>query len=136
MGNHNRVKVIQSGLPADAYCSRCPTRDVLDRLASKWAMLIIDALGDRPIRFRALHRRIEGISQKMLTQTLRDLVADGLVRRVVNPTVPPQVEYGLTSLGMSLHVPMSAVRRWAEDNINEILQARSSPDKGWDQPNV
>jgi DNA-binding HxlR family transcriptional regulator len=117
--------VDQSGLKADAFCAVCPTRAVLDRLASKWTVLIVDALNQEPLRYGALHRRIEGVSQKMLTQTLRDLERDGLVLRTVYPTVPPQVEYRLTPLGRSLSEPVRAIRVWAEDHINQILRARA-----------
>lgn len=117
--------VERSGLPADAFSAACPTRAALDRIASKWTVLIIDALSVEPLRYRALHRRIEGVSQKMLTQTLRELEGDGLVSRTVFPTVPPQVEYALTPLGRSLSGPIGAVREWAEQNINEVLASRS-----------
>jgi DNA-binding HxlR family transcriptional regulator len=115
-----------SGLPADVYCAVCPTRKVLDHLASKWTLLIVDALSTGPLRYRALHRRIEGVSQKMLTQTLRLLEQDGLVNRTVFATKPPQVEYELTALGHSLSEPVNAIRNWAENHINEILEAQRS----------
>lgn len=121
------TKVVNSsGLPADAYCAACPTRAALDRLASKWTILIVDALDDGPLRYRALHRRIDGVSQKMLTQTLRSLEEDGLVLRTVFPTKPPQVEYALTTLGRSLSGPIRAIREWAENHINEVLAARQA----------
>jgi len=81
--------VTTSGLTADAFCDTCPTRAALDRLSGKWTVLVIDLLGDGVCRFRDLSRRIGGISQKMLTQTLRELEADGYVTRTVFAVVPP-----------------------------------------------
>ena len=117
--------VTTSGLTADAYCDTCPTRAALDRLASKWTILIVDLLGDGKCRFRDLRQRIGGISQKMLTQTLRELEADGYVSRTVFPVVPPRVEYELTPLGRSLHGLLSQVRDWAETHINDVERARA-----------
>jgi DNA-binding HxlR family transcriptional regulator len=115
---------LDSGLPADAFCAVCPTRQALDRIAGKWTVLIVDCLAAGPMRYGALRRRIDGVSQKMLTQTLRELEVDGFVTRVVFPTRPPQVEYFLTPLGHSLSKPIKAVREWAEAHINEILRSR------------
>jgi DNA-binding HxlR family transcriptional regulator len=117
---------LMSGKPADAYCATCPTRAALDRLATKWTVLIIDALNAGPMRYRALYRRIDGVSQKMLTQTLRSLERDGLISRTVTPTSPLQVEYALLPLGRSLAVPIGAIRRWAETHINEINANRAA----------
>ena len=116
--------VTRSGLTADAYCDTCPTRAALDRLSSKWTVLIVDLLGDGSCRFRELHRKIGGISQKMLTQTLRELEADGYVSRTTFAVVPPRVDYELTALGRSLHELLSQVRDWAETHINEVEEAR------------
>lgn len=116
--------VTTSGLNADAFCDTCPTRAALDRLAGKWTVLIVDLLGDGRCRFRDLSKRIGGISQKMLTQTLRELEADGYVTRTAFPVVPPRVEYELTPLGESLHQLLSQVRDWAETNINAVETAR------------
>lgn len=117
--------VTTSGLVPNAYCDTCPTRAALDRLAGKWTVLIVDLLGDGAYRFSGLRQRIGGISQKMLTQTLRELEADGYVTRTVFPVVPPRVEYELTPLGRSLHGLLSQVRDWAEVHINDIEQARA-----------
>lgn len=87
-------------------------------------MLIVDALAEGVMRYTDLHRRIDGVSQKMLTQTLRQLEVDGFVTRTVHPTVPPRVEYALTELGHGLRVPIAALREWIETNINEIEAAR------------
>ncbi|MFD6388769.1 winged helix-turn-helix transcriptional regulator [Nocardia sp. NPDC060259] len=113
-----------TGLPADVYSAKCPTREVLDHIAGKWTVLIVDALADGTLRYTDLRRRIDGISQKMLTQTLRQLERDGFVARTVYPTVPPRVEYTLTDLGHSLCEPIAALREWVETNINRIEKAR------------
>lgn len=113
-----------TAFPWNPYSAHCPTRVVLDRVADKWTVLVLGLLEDRPVRFNQLRRQIEGISQKMLTQTLRNLEADGLVTRTVFPTVPVTVEYALTPLGRSLARTMEPVRRWAEENIDAILEAR------------
>ena len=110
------------------FLAACPTRTVLDSIADKWATLIIDLLGEGPRRFGALRRAIGGISQKMLTQTLRNLERDGLVARRVYPTTPPSVEYSLTPLGATLATPIAEIRRWAEANIEQVLAARAAFD--------
>jgi DNA-binding HxlR family transcriptional regulator len=117
--------VTTSGLRADAFCDTCPTRAALDRIAGKWTVLIVDLLGDGTMRFSELFRRISGISQKMLTQTLRELEADGYVTRTVHAAVPPRVDYALTPLGQSLHGLLTQVRDWAEVHINEVIAARA-----------
>ncbi|WP_433248177.1 winged helix-turn-helix transcriptional regulator [Streptosporangium sp. CA-135522] len=117
--------VESSGLPADAFSAKCPTRQVLDHIAGKWTVLVVDALLAGTMRYTDLSRRIEGVSQKMLTQTLRSLEADGFITRIVHPTIPPRVDYDLTSLGRSLAEPITALRQWTETHINEIEQARS-----------
>ncbi|WP_187686370.1 winged helix-turn-helix transcriptional regulator [Nocardia wallacei] len=124
-----RNYVESSGLPADIYSARCPTRRVLDRIAGKWTVLIVDALADGTLRYTDLQRRIDGISQKMLTQTLRDLEADGFLTRTVHPTIPPKVEYALTPLGHSLRTPIAALREWIESNINHIESARARAER-------
>ncbi|MEM6295717.1 MAG: helix-turn-helix domain-containing protein [Myxococcota bacterium] len=110
------------------YCDACPCRDVLDLVASKWSALIIGVLQQAPHRFGALRRAIPGVTQKMLTQTLRKLERDGLVSRTVLPTRPPQVEYALTPLGKSATEPLSAIRAWAEANLPSVLAAREQFD--------
>ncbi|NRQ35112.1 helix-turn-helix transcriptional regulator [Nonomuraea sp. NN258] len=120
-----KTVVESSGLPADAYSAKCPTRQVLDHIAGKWTILIVDALLEGTMRYTDLSRRIEGVSQKMLTQSLRSLEADGFITRTVHPTIPPKVEYDLTPLGRSLAGPISALRQWTETHINEIERARA-----------
>jgi DNA-binding HxlR family transcriptional regulator len=104
----------------------CPTRQVLDRIADKWTMLVIVALQDGTLRFSELRRGIEGISQKMLTQTLRALERDGMVERDVIPTVPVTVRYTLTPLGYSLADAVSVIRTWAYENMTTIEKARAT----------
>ncbi|WP_328941824.1 helix-turn-helix transcriptional regulator [Streptomyces sp. NBC_00250] len=120
-----KTVVESSGLPADAYSAKCPTRQVLDHIAGKWTILVVDALLEGTLRYTDLSRRIEGVSQKMLTQTLRGLEADGFLTRTVYPSIPPKVEYDLTDLGRSLAEPITALRRWTETHINEIERARA-----------
>lgn len=120
-----KTTVESSGLPADVYSAKCPTRQVLDHISGKWTILIVDALLEGTQRYTELSRRIEGVSQKMLTQTLRGLEADGFVARTVFPTIPPRVEYDLTELGRSLAGPITALRQWTETHINEIERARA-----------
>lgn len=109
----------------NAYFANCPTRQVLDRLADKWTVLVVGLLEQRPHRFGELLRSIDGISQKMLTQTLRSLESDGLVDRRVKATVPVTVEYSLTATGRTLTEPLDAIRHWAEQHIERILSART-----------
>jgi len=104
--------------------SQCPVRNVLDQLGDKWSVLIISALAHRPYRFGELKREISDISQRMLTQTLRDLQADGLIERKVFPTTPPSVEYKLSPMGRSFLVPLSAMVDWAFEHFPAIREAR------------
>jgi DNA-binding HxlR family transcriptional regulator len=107
-----------------AFDAQCPAREVLELIASKWTVLIVDALADGPHRYGALRRRIAGISQKMLTQTLRDLERDGIVSRTVYDTKPPSVDYRLTELGACLSGPIGAIRSWADSHFDDIARAR------------
>jgi DNA-binding HxlR family transcriptional regulator len=102
-------------VPADELAA-CPVTEVFRRVGDRWSMLLVIVLGSRPHRFNELHRAIEGISQRMLTRTLRGLESDGLVEREVFPTVPPGVEYRLTPLGASLLGPLSALADWAVEH--------------------
>lgn len=112
----------------DVYNERCPTRLVLDRIADKWTVLIIGALDEKTKRFGELRREIGGVSQKMLTQTLRGLERDGIVARKVYASVPPKVEYSLTELGRTLVGILEAIAHWSENNINDVLRARKDYD--------
>ncbi|WP_035792245.1 winged helix-turn-helix transcriptional regulator [Kitasatospora mediocidica] len=104
----------------DVYAAQCPCRAMLDLLANKWAALAIGALEDGPRRFGALQRTLQGVSPKVLTQTLRRLEDAGLVDRTIYPEVPLHVEYDLTPLGHSAAVPLRMLRSWVEDNIDGI----------------
>lgn len=112
-------------LYGNVYASDCPTRQVLDRIGDKWTALVMGMLEQGPQRFSELQRGIGGISQKMLTQTLRNLERDGLVSRTVYAEVPPRVEYALTPLGETLCAPLAAIRQWAEANIAEVAAAQT-----------
>ena len=107
----------------------CPVRDVLGHVGDKWSTLILGALGKRAHRFGELRRALPDISQRMLTQTLRDLRRTGLVAREVFPTVPPGVEYSLTPLGRSMIAPLAALTAWAESNHAAIRAARADFDR-------
>ena len=106
-------------VPADELAA-CPVTEVFRRVGDRWSMLLVIVLGGRPHRYNELHRAVEGISQRMLTRTLRTLESDGLVQREVFPTVPPSVEYSLTPLGASLLVPLSGLADWAVPNADRF----------------
>jgi DNA-binding HxlR family transcriptional regulator len=125
----------------DAFLEGCPSRQLLDRISDKWVALVLAALGSdgprpgldcvvepRSMRFSELSRRLAGVSQKMLTQTLRSLERDGLLTRTVTPTVPVTVSYELTDLGLSLHAAMRAIKSWAEAHMDEVLLNREEYD--------
>ncbi len=113
---------------ADAYLRSCPSRGVLDLIGGKWTVLIVPALLDRPLRFGELKRRLDGITQKSLTQVLRQLERDGFVTRTQFPTIPPRVDYALTPLGHRAAGLLGLVRDWAEDNLADVLTARADYD--------
>lgn len=103
----------------------CPAvREVLNRVGDKWTVQVVGLLGQGPKRFNELRRSIEGISQRMLTLTVRNLERDGLITRTVEPTIPPKVEYALTGLGHTLLVPVAALAQWAVDNRTSIHDAQ------------
>ncbi len=115
--------------PWNPYARGCPSRELLDRIGDKWTVLVLGALRDEgPRRFSALRREVAGVSEKMLTQTLRGLERDGLVVRTVHAEVPPRVEYELTPLGRSLREPLAAIERWTTDHMAEVLAARAAAD--------
>jgi DNA-binding HxlR family transcriptional regulator len=107
----------------------CDVRHILDRVADKWSLLVIALLERRTMRFTELRRAVDGVSQRMLTVTLRQLERDGLVRRTVYPVVPPRVEYELTALGVSLHEVIKSLVIWTEEHQQEISDARSVYDE-------
>jgi DNA-binding HxlR family transcriptional regulator len=125
----------------DAFLAGCPSRQLLGRISDKWVALILAALGSdgprpgsdcvgepRPMRYSELARRLAGVSQKMLTQTLRSLERDGLITRTVTPTVPVTVTYELTDLGLSLQQVMRGIKVWAEAHMDEVLANRENYD--------
>jgi DNA-binding HxlR family transcriptional regulator len=135
-------KRAQAKVEYDAFLAVCPSRKLLDRLSDKWVTLILAALGSdgshqlvagcagepRSMRYSELSRLLAGVSQKMLTQTLRSLERDGLVTRTATPTVPVTVTYELTDLGLSLHQLMRGLKTWAETHMDDVLANRSTYD--------
>lgn len=112
----------------DLYAAGCPTRDVLDRIGDRWTVLVVLTLADGSLRYTELASRVQGISQKMLTQTLRGLERDGLATRRVYAQVPPRVEYSLTDLGRTLLVPLGAIADWATGHMDAVRAARRAFD--------
>lgn len=112
----------------DSYLATCPSRRLLDRISNKWVTLVICALGERSMRYSELATRLAGVSQKMLTQTLRSLERDGLVIREVTPSVPVRVDYALSASGQSLLEPIEHMKAWAEIHMPEVDQARARYD--------
>jgi DNA-binding HxlR family transcriptional regulator len=128
-------KRAQAKAEYDAFLAGCPSRKLLDRISDKWVALILSALGSdgcagepRPMRYSELSSRLAGVSQKMLTQTLRSLERDGLLTRTVTPTVPVTVTYELTGLGLSLHRMMRGLKSWAETHMDEVFASRAQYD--------
>jgi DNA-binding HxlR family transcriptional regulator len=112
----------------DAMLEACPTRHVMETIGGKWSALLVHALADGPRRHGQLRTRIAGVSQKMLTQTLRELERDGLVTRTVTPSVPVRVDYALTPLGRTLVPVLGALKDWSETHIEQVLGAREAFD--------
>ena len=108
----------------DLYAADCPSRGVLDHIATRWSSLILVMLLEKTHRFSELARRIGGVSERMLAHSLQALEADGFVLRVVYPTKPPKVEYSLTPLGWELAVHVQALTQWVEDNVSRVLDHR------------
>ena len=133
-------KRAQAQADYDAFLASCPSRQLLDRISDKWVTLVLAALGSdgphgsnrvgkpRAMRYSELARRLAGVSQKMLTQTLRSLERDGLLTRTVTATVPVTVTYELTDLGLSLHHVMRGIKDWAEAHMDEVLANREGYD--------
>lgn len=139
-------KRAQAKVEYDAFLAQCPSRRLLDRISDKWMALALAALGSngphpgeegagepQPLRYSELSRRLAGVSQKMLTQTLRSLERDGLLTRTVTPTVPVTVTYELTDLGLSLHDLMRGIKAWAEAHMDEVLANRDRYDGAREQ---
>lgn len=115
--------------PANPYSAQCPTRIVLDRIADKWTVLALGLLSRQPLRFNQLRREIEGMTQKVLSQTLKGLERDGLVSRKATATVPVTVEYSITPLGRTLAASVDALRLWAQEHIGDVTKARRRYDE-------
>lgn len=113
----------------DAFSAACPARDILATIADKWTVLVLSVLVDGTTRFNELRRRVQGVTQKALTQTLRDLERLGLVSRRIYAEVPPRVEYSLTPLGHSLVEVLDDIRQWTESHAAEVLQAKQRFDR-------
>ncbi len=113
---------------SDAFNSECPARQVLEHITSRWGTLILAALGDGPRRFSELHAMIGGISEKMLSQTLRTFVRDGLVERTVEPATPPRVSYELTALGQGLTESLEQFLGWIRQHTVEVVAAQHRHD--------
>lgn len=109
----------------NVFDSACPTRAILDRIADKWTVLLLILLARRTMRFNELRRGVDGLSQKVLSQTLKSLERDGLVTRTAYPTVPVTVEYAITPLGIDLAAALDGLRRFAEDRLPDIENARA-----------
>src|ERR1035441_9186512 len=122
------METIEQTLP-DIFRASCLSRQVLTLVAAQWTPLVIYALEDGTLRFGQLLKRIDGISKKMLTQTLRAMERNGLVLRVVYPVVPPVVEYSLTPLGQTLLEPMNVLKIWAYEHLQDVAQARTTYDQ-------
>jgi DNA-binding HxlR family transcriptional regulator len=128
-------KRAESKAQYDAFLAVCPSHKLLDRISNKWVVLILSALGSdgctgdpRPMRFSELARLLAGVSQKMLTQTLRSLERDGLLTRTATPTVPVTVTYELTKLGLSMYEMTRGLKAWAETHMDEVLTNREDHD--------
>lgn len=121
--------LLETKPPWDVFNSQCPTRAVLDRVADKWSVLIVQRLSGGTLRFAQIRRAVDGISQKVLTNTLRGLERDGIVTRRIYASVPPRVEYSLTDLGRSLVGLVTGICSWAEDNIEQVQAARVRYDR-------
>ena len=109
-------------------------REILDRIGDKWSVIVICRLGRYPYRFNELRRQAGGITQRMLSATLRGLERDGIVARTVYPTVPPRVEYALTDTGQSLLQIVQSLARWTDDHVDDIRAARLDYDRGRREP--
>ncbi len=126
-----QVDSVQAGsvpVAGNPFVAGCPTREILDRIGDRWTVLVVESLADGPLRFSELSRAIEGISQKMLTQTLRGLERDGLVTRTVHAEVPPRVHYELTDLARTLAALLAALDEWSRAHIGDVLAARARYD--------
>jgi DNA-binding HxlR family transcriptional regulator len=123
-----RLQTALTLLAADTFEQNCPSRQILDQVTTRWGTLVLAALVAGPHRYAALRDKVAGISEKMLSQTLKQLVRAGLVHRDVEPTVPPQVTYSLTELGSDLATPLCQLIHWIGQHSDELLAAQRSYD--------
>jgi DNA-binding HxlR family transcriptional regulator len=123
-GRYSGVRMPDIGNHKPIVSCCAPIRETLSRVGDKWSMLIVGTLSEAPLRFNELQRRVDGISQRMLTRTLRELERDGLVTRTVTPTKPPSVEYALTDLGYTLMEPVKALIEWTFKSQPQISKAQ------------
>ena len=121
-------KVASAGGQYDVLAATCPTRQVVNRIGDRWSLLVLYALEGGTLRYQQLRREVDGVSQKMLTQTLRILERDGLVHREIFASVPPRVEYSLTPLGRGLAERIAVIREWAYAHMADIEAARRTFD--------
>ncbi|GLY29030.1 helix-turn-helix domain-containing protein [Kineosporia sp. NBRC 101731] len=133
MTGDDELAVAGTLLAADTLDRTCTSRAIMDQVTTRWGTLIIAALIKGPHRFSQLHVRVDGISQKMLSHNLKTLVRAGLVNRDVEPTVPPQVTYSLTPMGMSLATPLTQLIHWFGQNASGILEAQAGHDRQADE---
>lgn len=116
-------------LPRECFSSECPSRALFDQISDKWSMMVLIALEGGPVRFNAIKRRLEGVTQKALTQCLRKLERNGLVSRYVIPMSPVAVQYEITALGRTLLQPFKAMHDWTMLRLPEVEQARRAFDE-------
>lgn len=121
--------ISEPAYPGNPYRADCPTRHILDRIGDRWTVLIVGILGQGDARFSELRRRVDGVSQKMLTQTLRALERDGLVTRTVYPEVPVRVVYALTDAGRTLLAPLRALEEWSIEHLGAVAASQESYDR-------
>lgn len=129
VSTRRKLELYRAGSPHGGL-ENCPVRGVVQNIFGKWSPLLLMALAERPYRFGELRRLVPDISQRMLTQTLRDLQRDGYVRREVFPTKPPSVEYSLSDMGLSMFASLSILLDWAEQNFSAVKAAREAFDAG------
>ncbi|HKJ62660.1 MAG TPA: helix-turn-helix domain-containing protein [Hyphomicrobiales bacterium] len=128
------VKTTKNGLAeqmrrGEIFALACPSREILNHVTSRWGVLVLVALRSGTFRFAALRRKVGGVSEKMLAQTLQTLEQDGFVKRIAYPVVPPHVEYSLTPLGHEMSAHVGALVDWIEEQLPQIMQARNMQDK-------
>ena len=119
-------RMIASRKRGDVFAETCPSRSVMEHVTSRWGVLVLVALLEGTLRFSELRRKVAGVSEKMLAQTLQALEADGIVHREVYPVIPPRVEYSLTPLGREVAPHVEVLADWIEENMPRVLKARAA----------